>query len=417
MSEITKLDVTIIGGGMIVTDLILPSVYHLQRTGVVGAIHVCDRCNAPLKALKENAELKKAFPGQDFVAYPSLTEPADKIVPDQFSRVLAATRPRQVVIVAVPDQMHYQMVKAALLADQHVLCVKPLVLNYAHSEELEKLAMERGLYVGVEYHKRFDRRALVAKSMYAEGRFGAFVMGEAKLIEPYYYRYSNFQNWFVCDKTDPFVYVGCHYVDLVYFITGLKPVSVSVSGVKGKFPNGNEGYLWANGRIRYENGAIMSISAGLGYPNDGAGSNDQALMMYCEGNGKSGMIQHDDQDRGVRHSYAEGTGCAGSVYNYVSPDFFRLVLWEGKGLKPVGYGVDSIVANVETMVRMERETSSLAQRQAMIREVNEAGMLATPANSSINELVVEAARMSIAADGEWVDIVYGNQPHVEVRRK
>ena len=417
MNEHKTLEVTVIGGGMIVTDLILPSIYHLQRTGVIGTLHVCDRSTAPLKALKENAELKKAFPGLDFVAHPSLSEPADQVFPDQFAKVLEASLPRQVVIVAVPDQMHYQMVKAALLADQHVLCVKPLVLSYAQSVELEKLAMERGLYVGVEYHKRFDRRSLVAKSMYAEGRFGTFVMGEAKLIEPYYYRNSNFQNWFVCDKTDPFVYVGCHYVDLVYFITGLKPVAVSVSGVKGKFPNGNEGYLWANGRVRYENGALMSISAGLGYPNDGAGSNDQALMMYCEGNGKSGMIQHDDQDRGVRHSYAEGAGCGGSVYNYVSPDFFRLVPWEGPGLKPVGYGVDSIVANVETMVRMERNNLSLEQRREVIRAVNEAGLLATPANSSINELVVEAARLSILADGEWVNIVYGNQPHVEARRK
>jgi predicted dehydrogenase len=416
MSEQQTLDVTIIGGGMIVTDLILPSVFQMQRTGMVGAIHVCDRSNAPLKALSENAELRKAFPGQEFVAHPSLSAPADKVFPDQFAEVLAATRPRQVVIVAVPDQMHYQMVKAALLADQHVLCVKPLVLSYAHAVEIERLALERGLYVGVEYHKRFDRRALVARTLYAEGRFGTFVMGEAKLIEPYYYRYSNFQNWFVCEKTDPFVYVGCHYVDLVYFITGLKPVAVSVSGVKGRFPNGNEGYLWANGRVRYENGALMSISAGLGYPNEGAGSNDQALVMYCEGNGKSGLIQHDDQDRGVRHSYAEGTGCGGSVYNYVSPDFFRMVQWEGKGLKPVGYGVDSVVANVETMVRMERETTSLEQRQAVIRAVNDAGLLATPANSFINELVVEAARLSIVADGEWVNIVYGNQPHVEKRK-
>jgi len=417
MNEQQPLDVTIVGGGMIVTDLILPTVYHLQRTGVVGTLHVCDRSSAPLKALKENAELKRAFPGQDFVAHPSLSEPADKVFPDQFAKVLAASRPRQVVIVAVPDQMHYEMVKAALSADQHVLCVKPLVLSYAQSVELERLAMERGLYVGVEYHKRFDRRSLVAKSMYAQGRFGAFVMGEAKLIEPYYYRNSNFQNWFVCDKTDPFVYVGCHYVDLVYFITGLKPVAVSVSGVKGRFPNGNEGYLWANGRVRYENGALMSISAGLGYPNDAAGSNDQALLMYCEGNGKSGMIQHDDQYRGVRHSYAEGAGCGGSVYNYVSPDFFRLVPWEGPGLKPVGYGVDSIAANVETMVRMERASLSLEQRRGAIRAVSEAGILATPANSFINELVVEAARRSILADGEWVTIVYGNQPHVEERRK
>ena len=402
---------------MIVADLILPSVYQLQRTGVVGTIHICDRSTAPLQALKDNAALAKAFPNQDFVAHPSLSEPASQVFPDQFAKVLAASRPRQAVIVAVPDPLHYQMVKAALLADQHVLCVKPLVLNYAQAGELEKLAIERGLFVGVEYHKRFDRRSLVAKTLYAEGRFGTFVMGEAKLIEPYYYRDSNFQNWFVCDKTDPFVYVGCHYVDLVYFITGLMPVAVSVSGVKGTFPNGNVGYLWANGRVRYENGALMSISAGLGYPNDAAGSNDQALMMYCEGNGKSGMIQHDDQDRGVRYSYAEGAGCGGSVYNYVSPDFFRLVLWEGKGLKPVGYGVDSIVANVETMFRMERDTESLEQRRTMIREVNEAGLLATPANSAINELVVEAARLSIVSDGDWINIVTGDQPHVEARKR
>jgi uncharacterized protein (UPF0218 family) len=68
------------------------------------------------------------------------------------------------------------------------------------------------------------------------------------------------------------------------------------------------------------------------------------------------------------------------------------------------------------MVRMERETTSLEQRRAVIRAVNDAGLLATPANSFINELVVEAARLSIVADGEWVNIVYGNQPHVEERK-
>ena len=30
------------------------------------------------------------------------------------------------------------------------------------------------------------------------------------------------------ENADPFTYVGCHYVDLVYFITGLRPVEVSV---------------------------------------------------------------------------------------------------------------------------------------------------------------------------------------------
>ena len=46
------IDVTIVGGGMITNDLILPSIYHLQRTGVVNSINVCALDSAPLKALE-----------------------------------------------------------------------------------------------------------------------------------------------------------------------------------------------------------------------------------------------------------------------------------------------------------------------------------------------------------------------------
>ncbi|MDZ4198733.1 MAG: Gfo/Idh/MocA family oxidoreductase, partial [Kiritimatiellia bacterium] len=242
------LDVLIVGGGMITQDLILPSIYHLQRLGVVNKISICALNSPPLKALKQNREILEAFPGQDFDAYPSVDTPGDKIFPNLFEERLASATPRQAVVVAVPDQFHYEIVMTALRHDQHVLCVKPLVLHYEQDLEIEKLALEKGLFVGVEYHKRFDRRSLMARRQYALGHFGDFRMGEARMIEPYYYRSSNFQNWFTCDQTDPFVYVGCHYVDLVYFITGLKPVSVSVAGVKGRFPNGKEGYMWANGR-------------------------------------------------------------------------------------------------------------------------------------------------------------------------
>ena len=390
---------------------------------------------APLRTLAESPELLQAFPGQAFEALPALSEPAEKMFPDLYRQALAQLQPRQAVIVAVPDQFHHEFVMAALNHEQHVLCVKPLVLQYQHAHQIEQLASQKGLYVGVEYHKRFDRRSLMAKRHYALGQFGEFIMGEAKLIEPYYYRHSNFQNWFTCDKTDPFVYVGCHYVDLVYFITGLRPTALSVSGVKGRFPNGNEGYLWANARVRYANGALLSVTAGLGYPNDAAGSNDQGLLMYCEGSDASGMIQHIDNERGVRYSYLEapspyplppgGEGmkkgaCGGTKYNHVSPDFYRIVPWEGPGFKPVGYGYDSIAANLETMSRIEAEVATLApgpalaQRRQMIAAIDRQGILATPANSFINELVVEAARLSIQGDGRWVQIAYEPSPHVSV---
>lgn len=409
-------DVTIVGGGMITNDLLLPAAYQLQREGRVRAISVCALNSPPLRVLAENPEHREAFPGQSFTAYPALSEDPSRNFPDLYRTVLGKLAPGNAVVVAMPDQFHYEVVKAALLADQHVLCVKPLVLHYAQAVELEHLARERGLFVGIEYHKRFDRRALIARREYERGRFGTFAIGEAKMIEPYSYRHSNFQNWFTCDKTDPFVYVGCHYVDLVYFITRLRPTAVSVSGYRGKFPNGNETYLWANGRVIFENGAILNVTDGLGYPDAAAGSNEQGLVMYFEGPGECGYLRHNDQFRGVEHSYRDG-----KKFNYVNPDFYRLIPWEGAGYRPTGYGFDSVAAILGMVGTLAAATvgmapaAALAERQRLIAEVDARGIIATPGNSAINELVVEAARLSILNGGDFATITYGESPRVALR--
>jgi predicted dehydrogenase len=414
-----ELDVTIVGGGMITGDLILPVMYHLQRVGVIGNINICALTSDSLKSLTEKKEIVTAFKGHSFTPFPSLSESPEKKFQNLYKEIIAKMGSRQVVIVAVPDDLHYEVIMHALNCNQHVLCVKPLVLKYSQAEEIAKVAYDKGLFVGVEYHKRFDRRNLIAKRNYEQGLFGEFMLGEAKMIEPYYYRKSNFQNWFTTQKTDSFVYVGCHYVDLVYFITGLKPVEVTVSGVKRNFPNGNEGYLWVNGRIKFDNGALLSVSNGLGYPNHAAGANAQSLIMYCEGKDSSGLIEHIDDYRGTTYCNIKGNGEENPLFHYVNPDFNRLILWEGPELKPVGYGFDSIAAIINVIDRIEKdvqlipEDKALLRRQVIIKEVDKKGIIATPANSYINELVNEAARVSILNDGKFVKIVYGKNPHIE----
>ncbi len=412
------LDLTIIGAGMIVHDLILPAAYQLQRMGNVRDITICDMRVSSLKSLKEDKEMSIAFPGQTFTPCPAI-EDGDSSDPAVYKKVLEKREPHQAVIIALPDQLHYQVLRDVLDYNQHVLCVKPLVLKYEQSIEIEKKALERGCFVGVEYHKRFDRRSLLARKHYEQGDLGEFMMGEAKMIEPYYYRHSNFQNWFTCENTDPFVYVGCHYVDLTYFITGLKPIEVSVSGVKGKFPNGKEGYMWANGRVRFENGALLSVTDGLGYPDTSAGSNEQCLNMYFEGDDKAGTLAHDDQYRGVEYGFTDNVD---KQFQYVNPDFYRLVPWEGEGLKPVGYGFDSIAATITSASRIEAEVDAssedaLTVRQNNIKAANEKGLIATPQNSAINELVQEAARLSILNGGDIALIEYEPTPSVRLKHQ
>jgi len=302
MAEAPK--VTIIGGGMITKIQLLPSLYQLQREGVIGDISVCALNAAPLAELKADPSLAQAFPGHDFTPYPDPEKvDPDELFPDLYKEVLAQAPRGSIAVIAVPDQVHYPVLNVAIDNDLHVCIVKPLVLEHSQAEEVAERALKRGLVVGVEYHKRFDYRNLMAREAYQAGRLGNFRLGQAQMIEPYYYRDSNFQNWCTTENTDLFTYVGCHYVDLVAFITGLLPVSVSVYGIVDSYPNGNEGFLWTDGRVIWENGASLSVVDAIGYPNAAAGGNAQGLTMWCQGDKDATLLVHSDQYRGIKCSY------------------------------------------------------------------------------------------------------------------
>ncbi len=398
-------NILILGGGMIVYDQILPSLYHLQRIGAIGQISICARHTTPLKTLHDSPIIKEAFPNQSFVPFPSLNTPEEEYYPELYKDAIKSLPPRQCVFIALPDHLHYPAIMEALNHEQHVICVKPLVQTYKQLVEIEKISKEKKLFVGVEYHKRFDIRSLLARKHYRDGLFGEFVIGEAKMIEPYYYRHSNFQNWFTYDISDPFTYVGCHYVDLVSFITGLKPVAVSVIGIKKPYSNGNIGYMWSHGRVTYENGGILSVINGLGYPDMGGGSNQQGLEMYFESKNSTSILRHDDQFRGVSYSIKEELTEPRKKFYTINTDYFRLVPWNGPGLKPVGYGYTSI----EELVKCVNKIDTIEDEQEQLEElenIDKQGIIATPKNAYYNELINECARLSIQENGKTYFVDY-----------
>lgn len=408
-------EVTVVGGGMITGVQLLPTLYHLQHEALIGSLQICALTARPLATLRSDPTLNQGFPGQSFIPLPDPGKvPLDEPFPDAYRQLIAAMPPRNIVVVAVPDQMHFEIIRFALEHNQHVLTVKPLVLKYAEAIVLEKLADERGLVVGVEYHKRFDTRAFLARQQYRAGHFGDFRAGQAHLVECWYYRNSNFQNWCTAENSDMFTYIGCHYVDLVAFITGLRPVSVSLYGIKEKYPNGNDGYLWTDGRVKWENGAFLSVLNGLGYPDAGAGSNAQGMTMYCNGAKDGCLIRHSDQYRGVVHSYTQaGSDPGDTVYVEPNPDYYRL-LDQGNGrLTPVGYGHRSVEFILNAIRKVELNAGDdLTARRRIIHEMDEAGIMATPANSSYNELVIEAGRLSLSHGGKEACIEYEPAPRV-----
>jgi D-galacturonate reductase len=382
--------VTILGGGMITHDQILPSFYHLQRLGLVDDIVVCARHDQTLQALAESQLLQQAFPGQTF-----------RSSIGAYRDALAATPRRNLAVIALPDHLHFDAAMAALEAGQHLLVVKPLVMKLAEAETIEREALRQGLFVGVEYHKRFDDRSLLARRKYRAGEFGEFRLGAACLMEKWYYRHSNFQNWCTSESSDAFAYIGCHYVDLVHFITGLLPVSVSVYGVKDEYPNGNEGFLWTDARVVWSNGACLNVQNSLSFPDDAPGTNTQGLTLYCASHTNGALIRHSDQYRGIEYVYtARPEAPGGTIYAEPSPDYFQYVDLGNGGLTPVGYGYRSIEYLFRCCLRVENATD---HAQA-IRDIDREGIAATPANSRYNEQVIEAARQSILNGGRVVSM-------------
>ena len=397
----TPPQILIIGGGMITHDQILPSLYHMQRQGRVGAISICSPRRRTLEELAASTTLADAFPGQTFHGYPESGDP-DRRHDELFRELVSRMPPHNIVVVAVPDQLHFEVVMTALRADQHVCAVKPLVLKHAEAQQIAREAHSRGLVVGVEYHKRFDDRSLMARRKYRAGLFGEFKLGTACLLEKWYYRHSNFQNWMTTENSDAFTYIGCHYVDLVHFITGLVPTAVSVYGIPEKFPNGKQGFLWTDARVIWNNGGCLNVQNALGFPDVAPGTNTQGLVMYCKGETDGALLAHSDQYRGLKYSYTRKSSDPGAtIYAEPSPDYFQYVDLGGKGLAPVGYGYRSVEFIIQTCIAT---AGSLPERQEKLKQVDAAGIMATPVNSSYNEQVIEAARQSILDGGRLVDI-------------
>jgi D-galacturonate reductase len=375
---------------MIAHDQILPSFYQLRRLGLVDEIVVCARHTSTLDALAASEQIQRAFHGQSFRAS---VEP--------YRDTIARMPPRNLVVVGLPDQLHFDAVMVALHSDQHVLAVKPLVMKASEAETIQREALRRGLFVGVEYHKRFDDRSLMARRKYRAGDFGEFRLGTACLMEKWYYRHSNFQNWCTTENSDAFTYIGCHYVDLVHFITGLTPVSVSVYGIADQYPNGKEGYLWTDARVIWSNGACLNVQNSLSFPDDAPGTNTQGLTLYCSAQDRGALLRHSDQYRGMEYVYSRAPESPGNtIYAEPSPDYFQYVDLGGDGLTPVGYGYRSI----DYLFRCCLKVEGAPDQQQAIREIDREGIAATPANSHYNEQVIEAARHSILNGGVTVSV-------------
>ncbi|MCX8211742.1 MAG: Gfo/Idh/MocA family oxidoreductase [Lewinella sp.] len=133
-----------------------------------------------------------------------------------------------VIHLAVPNVLHYPMVKQVLAAGKHVMCEKPLAMTSEQGEELVKLAAATNLKAGVNYNLRFYPMNLEVKDRLAKGDARVFsVVGG---YQQDWLLYDTDYNWRVLADQGGALRavsdIGTHWLDLLHFTTGLEVEAV-----------------------------------------------------------------------------------------------------------------------------------------------------------------------------------------------
>ncbi|MBK67757.1 MAG: dehydrogenase [Rickettsiales bacterium] len=132
--------------------------------------------------------------------------------------------------ICTPNDLHFEMAKAALLAGKHVLCEKPLAINSSESAELVELAKSHpNLAAGVNYNIRYFPLCVEARSRTQTKDVGDVVHVTGSYTQDWLSTQDDY-NWrLLSDKGGELramADIGTHWLDLIQFITGLKIESV-----------------------------------------------------------------------------------------------------------------------------------------------------------------------------------------------
>src|SRR5580658_5978489 len=83
------------------------------------------------------------------------------------------------VYVASPVALHAPDTIACLRAGKHVLCEKPVALNYSEAQTMVAAARDTRRLFGVAYYRRLFPKLIRARQLIAEGAIGQPVLAEA----------------------------------------------------------------------------------------------------------------------------------------------------------------------------------------------------------------------------------------------
>ena len=340
--------IALVGAGMFGGDVHARAYADLQRSGIspqlgrVGLDHWArdfagiqfQLAAVATRTGKSARRAQKHF--KDLAGYAPKTYFGDK----PWVKLLRDFPDLDVMAVATPDPLHTPVILSALRAGSHIITEKPMCLDINEADEIIKLAGQQNRIVAVDMHKRFDPDHLRIREEIKQ-RIGEPLYGTAYLEEPLEVSTSTFK-W--AEQSDPFTYVGPHWVDLIFHYYKSKPVSLTAVGQRKRLArDGINAYDAVQVRVDFDNGMSINFFNNWITPPDFEGPVNQGHEIV----GTDGKVESDQQYRGLR--WWNSGGGSRTANNH----FTRSVRRADGSEAYVGYGVDSITVGLAAICRLK----------------------------------------------------------------
>lgn len=387
-----KLKILVVGAGVYVAGrdtsgygTVLPALNELYREGLAAPVCVAATSDRSIKQLKLKLEGLKKLTGTDLTIEGLPVKGKDS---QAYKKAVVFYKP-DCAIVVVPDHLHFKVASDLIKQGVHTLVVKPLTPTVREAKKLIALAQRHSVYGAVEFHKRYDYANLKLKDIVSEGRIGEPLYINVEYSQRKIIPTKAFSGWL--NDTNIFQYLGVHYVDIIYFVTGAEPVRALAVGQKNLLKKlGIDNYDSIQAMVEWKTKTgkkfISSFLTNWVDPNKTSAMSDQKIKVI----GTLGRYESDQKNRGIQLVTE-----AGGIED-INPYFTQSYPFgQGKFKIFKGYGIESIkqfCKDVLTIKNGIRQIKDFEDQRPTFKE------------ALISTRVVEAVNTSLKKNGSWIRI-------------
>lgn len=289
------------------------------------------------------------------------------------------------VIIAVPDKDHFEYTRYFITNNVPAWVVKPLTGDHDQSLVLNELVKKHQVPIWVDYHKRFDPSNRLMKQWVDSSKLGDLLAYSVQYSQPALLPLNDLRNW--AREIDVFQYIGCHYVDQIYFLfpeANLK--RISCTGIEGLLKKkGGPQFDIVHAIIDFElpSGITLRGDFNIAWndPDKSPSKSHQRVDLQFE----RGRIIADQKVRGFQL-------WTNDRYDEVNPYFFQIHQNEDLlSNEPFGYGFESLKRFVEA-----------CQSNLKLEHLSKGTLLPWSWNVAKADSVISLAKESLSKAGAWI---------------